>query len=257
MTEQEKLISVAEAEIGYLEKAYAYQMDVKTANAGSANYTKFGAWYGLNPAEWCAMFVSWCFQQAGLADIAPVYAGCSAGVEWFDKRGRFRFRDSYTPQPGDVIFFSSVKYPNGGAHTGIVVSCDGQTVTTIEGNTSGASGLVPNGGCVAKKSYPIRYATIYGYGVPLWHDEGKLTQEKFNEMFATMRQEWKDNDAASYSAEARKWAMDAGIVQGGSATAFNGMWEDLLTREQMVTMLYRFAVFIGLEDPQNCDSCKL
>ena len=60
-----------------------------------------------------------------------------------------------------------------------------------------------------------------------------------------MRQQWHDNDASEYSEEARKWAVDSGLVVGGSTGEFNGMWEDLMTREQLVTVLYRFAQMMG------------
>jgi len=70
--------------------------------------------------------------------------------------------------------------------------------------------------------------------------------KQFYKMFYEMRKEWRDNDASSYSEEARKWAVDSGLVVGITTGEFNGMWEDLLTREQMVTVLYRFAKIAGL-----------
>jgi len=42
------------------------------------------------------------------------------------------------------------------------------TVYTIEGNTSGASGVISNGGGVKAKSYPRTSARILGYGRPDW-----------------------------------------------------------------------------------------
>lgn len=41
MNNVEKVIAVAKAEVGYLEKRTNSQLDSKTANAGSANYTKY------------------------------------------------------------------------------------------------------------------------------------------------------------------------------------------------------------------------
>ena len=35
-------------------------------------------------------------------------------------------------------------------------------------------------------------------------------------------------------------------IQGSSSGEFNGMWEDMMTREQLVTVLYRFAKKFGL-----------
>ena len=61
--EAAKIVSVALGEVGYLEKKSAANLDSKTANAGSKNYTKYGAWYGLDGQPWCDMFVSWCAYQ--------------------------------------------------------------------------------------------------------------------------------------------------------------------------------------------------
>ena len=79
-----------------------------------------------------------------------------------------------------------------------------------------------------------------------------MTQEEFNKKFeaalSAHRQKLQDNDASSYSAEARAWAVARGLVQGGGKLpdgTDNFMWEDLLTREQMATLLYRFALLTG------------
>lgn len=77
-------------------------------------------------------------------------------------------------------------------------------------------------------------------------DEDDMDVNRFKELWREMRKELQDNDAAEWSAEARQWAIDNGLVQGGSDAEFNGMWEDVLTREQMVTLLFRFAQKAGL-----------
>ena len=41
MKAAEKLINIARAEVGYLEKKSNKDLDSKTANAGSSNYTKY------------------------------------------------------------------------------------------------------------------------------------------------------------------------------------------------------------------------
>ena len=63
--------------------------------------------------------------------------------------------------------------------------------------------------------------------------------ERFKELFKEMRKELQDNDASKWSKEARDWAIKNGLIQGGSDGS--AAWEDLLTREQFVTVLYRFA----------------
>ena len=67
-----KVIQIAEAEIGYLEKKTNAKLDDKTANAGNKNYTKYardldalGFYNGRkNGFAWCDIFVDWCFVQA-------------------------------------------------------------------------------------------------------------------------------------------------------------------------------------------------
>lgn len=77
------------------------------------------------------------------------------------------------PQAGDQIFFWP-KDAIGGpavAHTGLVYAVDGTYVYTIEGNTSGANGVIANGGGVCKKKYKLTYNRIAGYGRPKWDEE--------------------------------------------------------------------------------------
>jgi hypothetical protein len=167
-----KLLDVASAEVGYLEKKSNAQLDDKTANAGTANYTKFWRdtdnWLKWNingnssqGNPWCACFVSWCFIQAGIGNLIAPFYYCPAGVNNFRKAGQGIM---LKPQAGDVIFF---KDSSGVAcHVGIVEKVDGVKVYTIEGNTSSVAGVVSNGGCVARKSYSLSYGSILGYGRP-------------------------------------------------------------------------------------------
>ena len=148
---------IAEAErwIGYLEKETDDNLEDFRANAGDENYTVFGRWYGLNGYAWCAMFVSYAAWKAGIPEsIIPKQKSCTCdGVAFFKKAGRWRPREGYMPQPGDLIYFTN----DGGktaAHVGIVCGADKTGVTTIEGNTNGGAGLVPNGGGVAKNAIP-------------------------------------------------------------------------------------------------------
>ena len=136
----DRFIKIAESQLGYKE--------------GANNDTKYGDWYGLPNEPWCAMFVSWCAYQAGIGtDVILKYCGCTAGMEWFVKNGRFGYKEDYTPKAGDIIFFLS----DGASHTGIVINCVGGRVYTIEGNTSNMC---------AKRSYDLNHSTITGYGIP-------------------------------------------------------------------------------------------
>ena len=68
----DKLLTVAKGEVGYLEKKSNKNLNSKTKNAGSNNYTKYGAYFGINgpDAYWCDMFVDWCMVQAYGKDVA-------------------------------------------------------------------------------------------------------------------------------------------------------------------------------------------
>lgn len=145
-----KLIQIAKDEIGYLEKASNSQLDSKTANAGENNYTKY--WRDIKPdyqgQPWCAAFVSWCFMKAFGQEKAKKllkhwpYVYCPTLGNLFTRNAN--------PKIGDIVIF----YRNGTfAHTGIVTAVIGDRFYTIEGNTSGASGIIANGGGVCAKNY--------------------------------------------------------------------------------------------------------
>lgn len=79
-------------------------------------------------------------------------------------------------------------------------------------------------------------------------EEDDMTIERFTELWHEMRETLQDNDSSEYSAAARKWAKDTGLIKGGDTLPdgeMNGMWEDLMTREQFITVLYRFAQLMG------------
>ena len=118
----------------------------------------YWSWYGFSSqVEWCACFVSWCADQCGYieAGVIPKFSLCSAGMEWFERRGQF-MDGSYVPTSGDIIFFD---WGNDGSidHVGIVESVVDGIVYTVEGNS---------GDKVARRSYPIRDGQVEGYGIP-------------------------------------------------------------------------------------------
>lgn len=65
----------------------------------------------------------------------------------------------------------------------------------------------------------------------------------FVELFAELRKALQNNKCNEYSLAARNWAISNGLIVG-NGTLENGepnyMWQDFITREQMVTVLHRF-----------------
>lgn len=65
----------------------------------------------------------------------------------------------------------------------------------------------------------------------------------FAELFTELRKALQNNKCSEYSLVARNWAISNGLIVG-NGTLENGepnyMWQDFITREQMVTVLHRF-----------------
>lgn len=185
------VIAIAEAEVGYLEKKSNADLDSKTANAGSNNYTKYardldaipGFYNGKKQGfPWCDCWTDWLFVQAFGVEAAKemlcqpsnsLGAGCGYSANYYKNKGQFH---KSNPKPGDQIFF--LDSVGDVAHTGIVYKVDSTHVYTIEGNTSSASGVIANGGGVFKKSYKLNYSRIYGYGRPAYDEAEEPAEEK-------------------------------------------------------------------------------
>ena len=87
---------------------------------------------------------------------------------------------SSTPAIGDVVIYKN----NGSSHTGIVYGVDGNTVNTVEGNTSGDKSFSANGGMVWVKSFDYtKKDNLTGFGRPNWPSESEydLNQKGFSD----------------------------------------------------------------------------
>lgn len=151
------LVAVARSQVGYQEGGSVNQLSGEVH--GSVNFTEYGNWYGVQDM-WCAMFVSWCAERAGIsADIVPRHCYTPDGLSWFAGRGRAYTREEilsrkYTPKPGDLVYFKSSRNAKTTNHVGIVTGYDNNRLYTIEGNI-GAPGQFTSGGMVAERSYPM------------------------------------------------------------------------------------------------------
>lgn len=146
----DKLLAIAKAEVGYMEKKSNKYLDSFTANAGSNNYTKY--WRDIKSSwqtqPWCACWVTWCFVEAfGEAMATSLlrhfpFVYCPTMAQLFTLHAN--------PKVGDIVIF---KRKGVFAHTGIVCYVKGDYFETYEGNTSAGSTIIPNGGEVCHKSY--------------------------------------------------------------------------------------------------------
>lgn len=134
----EQIIEIAKKEIGY------------TETPKNSNKTKYGEWFGLNGVAWCGIFVSWCYDKAGIPlrniGFKKGFAGCQTAVNYFKKNNKI----TTTPEAGDIVFFDW----NGDGrydHTGLFLKkIDKEHFATIEGNTS--VGNDSNGGQVMQRT---------------------------------------------------------------------------------------------------------
>ncbi len=134
----------------------------QVGNSGDVYWTYMGFDFRV---EWCACFVSWCANECGYidADVIPKTAGCVSSESWF--RARDQWQDgSYTPNPGDIIYFDWDKAETNGQdgitdHVGIVEKVEGGYIYTIEGNSSDR---------VSNNAWAVGYYEIYGFGVPIY-----------------------------------------------------------------------------------------
>lgn len=147
----QQVLDVARGQIGYAEKP--------------VNRSKFGAWFGMDGQRWCAMFTSWCFNQAGMPRSGMTHTAWTPGIYTTADRAN-RWHPSGA-KPGDLVLFSfsrpSATRPLGISHVGLVEEVRADGVATIEGNTDG--GGSNNGGQVMRK---IRRSRIAGFARPVY-----------------------------------------------------------------------------------------
>ena len=180
MTDKEKLISIAKAQVGNGPSRYR-------------NWYYGNEGYGI---AWCAVFVSWCFNQIGglgkyiektdgAGSIPRESISAGLGGKWYESE----FSDSSTtPQVGDVIVFTwnyagrywdQDKYYSD--HVGIVYAVDNNYVYTIEGN----SGSSNDTSTVRMRSYSRWSGAINGYYRPAWKKEESKSDDKKKEQTPT------------------------------------------------------------------------
>ena len=147
--------------------------DIALSQKGNGG-SKYWTAYGSGADEWCAMFVSWLFDQvggikkyiaskeAGAGDIPRNSVPAGLGI-WLEDE----CTDSSTvPRAGDVILFTPTIYPTDkytSRHVGYVYKVDDNKVYTVEGN-SGTWDCTTS--YVTVNEYDRKSCTINGYYRP-------------------------------------------------------------------------------------------
>lgn len=132
------------------------------SDRGKENYNKYNTWFpSAQGNAWCACFVSWCANKAGLLNVTgqlklvPKSVSVAQYLSYYQTQNRFGDKATYIPKRGDVF----IKKSNGSSHVGIVTGYNPQTkeYSTIEGNTSDDT--------VKQLSRPINDSGLTGFGI--------------------------------------------------------------------------------------------
>lgn len=150
-----KLLDIARRQIGVKE------------SPPKSNNVRYNTWYygrevSGSAYPWCAVYVAWVFDQAGVK--LPIRtASCGALMRAAQSAGCWVTGDY---RPGDVVIYD---FPGGAKtdHCGIVEAVDGTYISAIEGNTSSASDA--DGGAVERRAR--KFAQIVGAVRPTYDKE--------------------------------------------------------------------------------------
>lgn len=125
-----------------------------------------------NKDPWCAATVSAVLHACGDDTIAECY--CPSMIIKAKNAGIWVEKDSYVPKPGDVIMYDWQDSGHGDGvgvadHTGIVISCDGKTITVREGNKNNSLG---------DRQIKVNGRYIRGFITPQYEEEYDMPQIK-------------------------------------------------------------------------------
>ena len=156
---RQKVVEAAKACIGYNEADGSHKQIIDLYNSHKPLARGYKLQYG---DAWCAGFVSAVAIKCGLTDIMPTEVGVGNMIDLYRRLGRWKEQDSYVPSPGDVIMYAwgdsgAGDCASGASHVGIVTSCDGKTITVIEGNKNNAVGY---------REIAVNGRYIRGFGLP-------------------------------------------------------------------------------------------
>lgn len=133
---------------------------------------------------WCAMTVSDAFILTSLAGkpgsgalFQCVECSCNKMIDLGKKQGIWTEKDDYVPKIGDVIFYDWQDPGSGDNkgtpdHVGLVASCDGKTITVLEGNYKNSIG---------ERTIKVNGKNIRGFICPkykLYSSEDKPEEKK-------------------------------------------------------------------------------
>lgn len=155
------IVNLAASQLGYTESSLNVILDGEKIKG----YTRYGAKYDAPYGDWNIMFLHFVLEYAGVENY-PVDIEIPQWIDLLKNAELFATVDSYTPAPGDIVFFDT---DNSGipSRVGILTEIHPATedshakITVIEGDSDNK---------VASLVYDLDDSRIAGYGrIPTGH----------------------------------------------------------------------------------------
>ena len=160
-SQAEKMVAVAESQIGYHES----EDNFKLADDGETKqgYTRYGEWYGNPYGNWSAMFAAFVLHYAGVSKSDfPVNSGCQAWIAELEKKGIYKAADSYEPNYGDVAFLD-LDEDGRADHVGVITDLERDEEKEQMISFQAVVGDLDDE--VQESSYEAEVQEILGYGI--------------------------------------------------------------------------------------------
>ena len=179
--------------------------------------------------DWCAATVTAAFLQADIPQIHVPECSCPRMLRKYKEAGRWMEKDSYIPQPGDLVLYD---WEDNGAgdnrgnpnHIGMVAGVSGGYIHVIEGN---------KGNAVCSRYLKLNGRFIRGFCLPdfdqLEEDE-EMDQSAFDKMMDNYLTRKAKESPSVWAASPLREAVAKGITDGERPRAF-------ATREEVAVMI--------------------
>ena len=160
-TNLNRVLDIARSYLGVETGSYKHKKIVDAYNSVNPKPVGYTANY---QDDWCDIFVTTVYQQAGLSNLIGRECGVQRHIGIMEKKGIWRGRSQ--PKVGDIVTFD---WDGGGwaDHIGIVESVNNGVITTIEGNSSLYAGSTAKTK-VNRKTYDWNSRYIKGYARPAY-----------------------------------------------------------------------------------------
>ena len=154
------IVNVALSQVGYHEGSGS--SDLSGSSSSSGNYTEYGKWFGQQ-SNWCAIFISWCANQAGVPTSVVKKNAIASGSSCQFGEKKYSF-GSRSPQVGDIIYVQNDS-DSDVDHVGLIYKVDDTYIYSVEGNFGNKVGTIKYYKDTGRQTYYSSTKILF-YGAP-------------------------------------------------------------------------------------------